>query len=181
MKLKKISLIVMLLTFAFLVSGCSTTDVSNETKESGSTTKQQIIDDSFDDGGSGSLLCTQEVNAEEGIAVELKYNIEYKRGNILSLRSISRVTSKDNAKLDIYEESYKKIASNYKTLSEYKTSVIRDSNSVTYDTTINYDKIDVEKLLEIEGEEDNIIVNGKAKLTLWLDLAEKVGVVCEEV
>ena len=95
------------------------------------------------------------------------------------MRSISRVTSKDNSKLDTYENSYKAIAANYKNLAEYKTSVIRDSNSVTYDTTINYDKIDTEKLLEIEGEEDNIIVNGKAKLALWLELAPNVGVVCE--
>lgn len=49
-----------------------------------------------------------------------------------------------------------------------------------YDAIINYDKIDIDKLLEIEGEEDNIIVGNKAKLSLWLELAGKVGTVCEE-
>ena len=64
MKLKKISLLVIIFSLVLLVSGCSSTDTNKETKENGSTTKQEIVDDSFDDGGSGSLRCTQEVNAE---------------------------------------------------------------------------------------------------------------------
>ena len=57
---------------------------------------------------------------------------------------------------------------------------MRDGNSVTYTATISYDKININKLLQIEGEEDNIIKNGQAKLSLWLELASKVGTVCEE-
>ena len=56
-----------------------------------------------------------------------------------------------------------------------------NSNSVTYTIYIDYDKIDVDGLLSIEGAEDNIIKRGKAKLSLWLDLAGKMGTLCEEV
>ena len=38
----------------------------------------------------------------------------------------------------------------------------------------------MEKLLEIEGEEDNIIENGKAKVEKWLTLAKKFGTECED-
>ena len=40
-------------------------------------------------------------------------------------------------------------------------------------------KIDTDKLLEIEGEEDNIIKDGKVKLDDWLDFAEQFGTKCE--
>ena len=63
----------------------------------------------------------------------------------------------------------------------YDTKVTRGDTSVTRNAIINYDKIDIEKLLEIEGEEDNIIENGEAKVDKWLSLAKKFGTKCELV
>ena len=63
----------------------------------------------------------------------------------------------------------------------YDTNIVRDSNSVTYTIFINYDKINTNELLNIEVAEDNIIKSGKAKLSLWLDLAGRMGTICEEV
>lgn len=181
MKLKKLSLLIVVIALVFMVSGCSTKEEKPSTNNGSGTKQQTIVEDDFNDAGSGKLKCSQEVDAEEGLEVEIKYYVDYRRGNILKLRSISKVTGSNNEKLDVYEEAYKGVASHYKGLEHYITKVIRDSNSVTYDTTINYDKIDTKKLLEIEGEEDNIVVRGKAKLSLWLDLAGKVGITCEEV
>ena len=96
------------------------------------------------------------------------------------MHSISKVTSLDNDVLDGYENAYQGISDNYKGLDYYDTRLIRDSNSVTYEMIINYDKIDTNKLLAIEGDEDNIILDGKTKLSLWLKLAEKFGTTCEE-
>ena len=58
--------------------------------------------------------------------------------------------------------------------------ITRSSNSVTNEITINYEKIDMGKLLDIEGEEDNVIENGKVKLDTWLSFAKKYGVTCED-
>ena len=179
MKLKKISLVLFILVLIGFSSGCVREEKT--TDNNSGTTKQEIVASDFDEDGSGELRCSQEVDAEEGIDVDLRYIIEYKRGNIIKLRSISTVTSSDSEKLDTYENAYEKIATNYNDLANYQTNIIRDSNSVMYDAIINYDKIDIDKLLEIEGEEDNIIVGNKAKLSLWLELAGKVGTVCEEV
>ena len=46
---------------------------------------------------------------------------------------------------------------------------------------INYDKVDVRKILSIEGEKDNIFENNKAKVEKWKSLAKKFGTKCEEV
>ena len=89
-------------------------------------------------------------------------------------------TSKINILLDIYEEAYNNINKQYKGLEYYDTEVVRDNNSVTRDTTINYAKIDIEALLDIEGSEDNVIdSDGKVKLQTWLDFTKPFGVKCE--
>ena len=113
--------------------------------------------------------------------VELRYTLKYNSGNILELVSVQKVISDKQDSLTVYEDAYKDIADNYNGLDYYETSIVRDGNSVSYTAVINYEKININKLLSIEGAEDNIIKNGKAKLSLWLDLASKVGTVCEEV
>ena len=113
--------------------------------------------------------------------VDLSYTITYERGNILKLRSVSKISSDDNTIVENYYNAYLNISSNYHELKYYDTSLTKEDNTVIYDVVINYEKIDTDKLLKIEGKEDNIIVSGKAKLSLWLDLAEKFGTTCQEV
>ena len=59
--------------------------------------------------------------------------------------------------------------------------VIRDDNSVTSNITINYDKIDIDQLLNIEGSKDNIVEDGKAKVDKWMSLAKKFGTKCKTI
>ena len=88
--------------------------------------------------------------------------------------------SADSETLDTYEDAYKKIQQNYDGLEYYDANVERKETTVTSNITINYDKININALLAIEGEEDNIIKNGKAKVSKWLELAEKFGTTCTE-
>lgn len=182
MKIKKLSCLFLLIIIAFFVSGCSDDEKVNNQDITGTTNvKENIVSDDFDKNGTGMLRCSTEAYAEEGMDVELRYTIKYKAGDILELISVQKVISEKQDSLSTYEDAYKKIANNYTGLEFYDTDIVRDSNSVTYTTIINYEKININKLLDIEGKEDNIIKNGKAKLSLWLDLASKVGTTCEEV
>ena len=106
----------------------------------------------------------------------------YYTGEILNiLKSEEKVISSDQDVLTTYENAYKKIHTNYAGLDYYDTEVVRGDTTVTSTITINYDKIDIDKLLAIEGEEDNIIENGEAKVDKWLTLAKKFGTKCEDV
>ena len=179
--MKKIISLFCLLIICFLLSGCGSEEVTKPDVTGTTTVVKEIVSEDFNRNGTGKLKCSQEAVAEDGIDVDLSYLVTYKNGNILELVSIQKVISQSNSSLDLYESAYETISDNYNGLKYYDGVVVRDSNSVTYTITINYDKIDIKKLLEIEGEEDNIIKNGKAKLSLWLDLAGKMGTVCEEV
>ena len=95
--------------------------------------------------------------------------------------SVDDLTSESGTGLDEYYSAYLNIDEKYKGLDYYNSKVIKDDNSVTRDTTIDYEHVDIDKLLHIEGNEDNIIdENGKASLDMWLALAKRFGTVCNE-
>ncbi|MBR2828112.1 MAG: DUF1307 domain-containing protein [Bacilli bacterium] len=125
--------------------------------------------------------CSRTATASSDIEVSLNYDIYY-TGDILNIvHSEEIVTSSKKENLDLYEDSYRKISEYYKDLDYYDFEVKRDENSTGAIITINYDKVDIGKLLDLEGEEDNIIENGKAKVDKWMELAKKFGTSCTDV
>lgn len=128
--------------------------------------------------GMSVIHCTRTGEAT-GVDVSMEYDIYYQGDYVKILNSIETVTSSDSSKLDQYENAYKSIFSAYEGLEYYDNSVTRTSDTVKSETTINYGKIDIDKLLSIEGEEDNVIEDGKVKLSTWISFAEKYGASCD--
>ena len=110
--------------------------------------------------------------------VSLQYEIYY-TGEVLNLlKSEEKVISANSEILDTYEKAYKGIHAHYEGLKYYDTEVIRGDTTVTSTIVINYDKIDIEGLLSVEGAKDNIVENGIPKVDKWLELAKKFGTNC---
>ena len=57
--------------------------------------------------------------------------------------------------------------------------VSREVPAVVEEETKN--EIDIDKLIDIEGEKDNIFENKVAKVDKWLELAKRLGTKCELV
>jgi uncharacterized lipoprotein YehR (DUF1307 family) len=172
--MKKYSLFIILFIFTILFTGCSSTSSSERVKitsngESVNTSKMSL------------KHCTRDASAGTGIDVSLNYYLYYTGENINILYSEEKIISSDSSSLDEYETAYNNIKVNYNGLEYYDQEVIRGDTTVTNKITINYDKIDTDKLLSIEGEEDNIISDGKAKVDKWITLAKKFGTTCEDV
>ena len=124
--------------------------------------------------------CTREATLDGG-EVKLEYDIYY-TGEVLNLLvSKEKIISSSEDILNTYEEAYKKIHLNYEKLENYDTSVVRGDTTVLSTISINYDKVDIDRLIEIEGEEDNIFINKVPKVDKWLELAKKFGTTCELV
>jgi len=170
--MKKISLFICTFSLIFFMIGCSNSSTNS------SLSKIDSIDDVTNK--TGKLSCTRQADTDSGIIPSFNYYVTYKDDNILELHSIEKVTSDNSDSLDQYEIAYEKINNYYDGLEYYDTVVTRNNDTVTRDTVINYEKIDTSKLLAIEGEKDNIIENGKAKLSLWFEFGKKFGITCTE-
>ncbi len=168
--MKKSKYIILIIVAVFLLTACDkSTTVEKKEKEEVETKEME------------HKHCTRQSTNSGGVSTELSYEIYYTGEKLNLLESTEKVISDNSDKLDEYQEAYEKINKYYKDLKYYDTEVTREDNSVTRSTTINYDKIDIDELLDIEGEEDNIIEDKEAKVQLWLDLAKKFGTKCKKV
>lgn len=125
------------------------------------------------------INCTRNASADNA-KVSLEYKVYYKGDYIQILNSVEKITSSSSSVLDEYEVAYQKIFSAYDGLDYYENTITRKDDSVISETTINYGKIDTDQLLEIEGEEDNVIEDGKVKVSTWISFAEKLGATCDD-
>lgn len=125
--------------------------------------------------------CTRTGTIDENSSTDLSYEIYY-TGDILNkVESTEKVISTSSETLEEYEEAYRKIHEYYKDLENFETKIDKTSNSVTSIMIIDYDHINIQELIDIEGEEDNIFENNVPKLSKWKKLAEKVGMECTQV
>ena len=167
--MKEIKIFVLILLSTCLLVGC-------EKKE-----EIEIEGEKIDTKEMVHEHCTRAATAGSGIDVSLNYDIYYQEDHLLLLQSNETITTTDQSTLDTYEDAYRGIHENYQDLEYYDTSLERSQNSVTSKMTIYYDKIDIEKLIEIEGEEDNIFENKVPLVSKWKAFAKKVGTKCQKV
>ena len=179
--MKKHTILLIMLIMLLLITGCFQKENTN--KSSNDISNQSSTDDDDDieiPSGVGHKHCVRS-GVGDDIETDLHYDIYYTDDTLNKLISTEKVMSEKSDVLDEYQKAYENINKSYKNLDYYETTIERNDNYVVRYATIDYDNIDIKKILEIEGEEDNIIKNGKAKVSLWLKLGKKVGITCEEV
>lgn len=176
--IKKISSILLILVIAvILVTGCQTKkrEVVNGIPQEGSKVKS--VDDLSQK--TGILHCTRKGTVDGGSGT-FNYYVTYQGDEITFINSVESVESDDPAVLKQYEDSYKKIDSYYVDIDHYDAKIDSFNNTVTHTVNIDYKQINIKKLVELEGEEDNIFENNKAKLSKYFTLAKKLGITCSE-
>lgn len=168
--MKKITKIFTLLFIIITVSACSNVSEDNGVDMSKYNTKDFSL-----------VECTRDAVTEDDSSVDIKYKVYYDKDEYIQIiLSTQKVTSTDSSVLDQYEEAYNNVYSVYDDLDYYDNVVTRDEDSVTTKTYINYGKVDMDKLMEIEGTDNNVeVTDGKIKLSDWKNFAKKYGTSCK--
>ncbi len=182
---KILSSLLVLVLGLILVTGCEKGEKkvqnTNSTPNTTTNSNGKITSSKNLVNSSGILTCTREGVGEGDILPTFSYVVTYRDGELLTLRAIEKVSSESGTGLDSYYNAYKNINSKYDGLDYYNSVITKTDTFVTRDTTIDYEHIDIDKLMEIEGREDNIIDdNNKASLDKWLTFANKFGTKCDE-
>lgn len=125
----------------------------------------------------GTLHCSYKNNTNTMIT-SFEYNLSFKNKNITKLETIEIIKSEDQELLNTYKESIELISDKYKDLKFYNTKVTSDERKLTIKTTVYYEKIDMDKYLEIEGDK-SYINNKKIKVGKMKEIYEKNGAICK--
>lgn len=152
MKRKYLFLAVTMLV-VFLVTGCS----SSEEK---------------------TMTCTRTMN-QSGMKTNLNYKVTYSGDYVNRVQSEESIETSDTTTLNTYKEQIEKIYTPYKDIKYYTYNVTIDGNKLVSTVDINYAKIDIKKLIEIDSANSQLINDGKVKLSSVKSLYEQLGATCK--
>ena len=125
----------------------------------------------------GTLICNYKNNSETMIST-LSYKMDFKLKNVTKLETKEIIESEDEELIKTYKSSLEELMNKYKDLKYYKTKIDNKNNKLIVKTTIEYDKIDMKKYLEIEGKK-TYIKHNKLKVTKLKEIYEKNGAKCQ--
>lgn len=165
-------LVILLIGFGLCLTGCG--------KNQGSIQATSIDMNKYDTKGFNYITCKRDTSTEDDSKVDIQYEIYYnEKKDIEVLKSREEVTSSDQKILEKYKNAYESIYSVYDDLEYYDHEIIEEEGKVISITYINYGKVSMDRLMKIEGYEDNVkVTDGKIKLDDWKSFAKKYGTQC---
>lgn len=160
--MKKFLLLILGFCCIVSVTGCGKNEQPTEKKEA----KEDKV-----------MTCTRTME-QSGMKMNFEYKVTYQGDTVKVVVSNEQVTS-DNAQiLTAYKEAVEKVYSPYAGIEYYDYEVTIDGNKLTSLATINYEKIDTDKLIKVDSANAQLIKDGKVSVTDIESVYQSVGASC---
>lgn len=153
-----------------LVTGCSSTKEVKEEKQPTSKETQQETK---------TMSCTRTAKQDENTSFDLKYTVKYTGNYVNSIASKEVVTSNDTNVLNQYKTQVESIYKPYKDVDNYYYNVRIENNQLISETSIDYDKIDTDKMIEIDSANAQLIKDGKISINDLKTVYASFGITCK--
>lgn len=162
--------LLVLLLGVVLLTGCEST-AKKENKDNNN--KTEVKEEQK------QMVCTRKATVTEGVTLDVKYTVDYTGEYINKVYSNEKVISSNKQYLEAYKEQVDKIYAPYKNLEHYDTNVRIEGDTLISEATIDYDKIDTDKMIEIDSSIGQIIKDGKIKVADMKTMYTSIGATCE--
>ena len=127
---------------------------------------------------SGTLVCTLNNSDTDWINVKGVYTVKYSGEYVNLVDTIETINSENEQWIEYYKNALEETYKPYKNLKFYDYDIKTTKNTLTSKVTINYEKIDMNKFLEI-NQSTIFIENGKVSLEKLKSYYELIGATCE--
>lgn len=129
----------------------------------------------------GTLKCSMsQNNVLNNYSLKSEYTVNYKGDYVTKVESKEVVTSESSSILDYFESALNTTYDNMsKTYGGYTFKVTKDGNTVTSTVTIDYDKMNVEKLYNDESSLKNYIKDNHLTVDGIKSMYASMGITCE--
>ena len=151
---KKITLLILLISVIGLTTGCAP-----ET---------------------GTMTCTMTTYPIDGITIRSIYKATYKNNIVTKLKTVEKIISEYKDNLKTYQEKIEELYSGYQGIKYYNNAIKIKEDTLTSTTTIQYDKVDTEKLIEVDSGNASLIKNGKVPIDDLEKLYKQNGCNCKK-
>lgn len=126
-----------------------------------------------------TMTCTRSVN-RNSISMDMKYTVKYSGKNVTKIDTVEKVVSDDKSTLDFYKSKLDESYEDYKDIKYYENEISVDGNTLTSTTSIDYSKIDTDKLIQIDSSNKKLIEDGKINIDTIKSYYESLGITCEK-
>lgn len=182
MKNMKKWLIVFICILALVITGCGKNDDKDDAKKEDDKSNVADKDKNEEDISSTKeevMICTRTAKQSE-TNLDFKYQVTYSDGYVKRVLSTEKITSSDKNLLQTYKNSVEELYEPYNSLDYYDTKVTIDGNTLTSIAEIDYEKIDTDKLIEIDSANASFIKDGKIKLEDIKAVYTQYGAICDK-
>ena len=130
-------------------------------------------------GSEKTMKCSRTLTQGD-LKLDLQYEVTYSGDYVKSVKSVEKISGGTAEELEKYETSLKNVYAAYTELDHYENDVKIDGDVLTSTTTIDYEKIDVDKMGEIDTANKKLFTDGKVKLDDMVSIYEAAGATCEK-
>lgn len=118
-------------------------------------------------------------SSKNGMEIDLSYEVTYKDNVVSKIHSVEKIIS-ETENLEQYKELVEKTYAPYTDIKYYDTNVVIDGNVLISTANVDYSKIDVDKLIEVDPAHQNLFKDGKVYLEDIISFYEDAGATCEK-
>lgn len=129
--------------------------------------------------GEKTMVCHRTMSSGSDIVTAI-YNVRYKGEIVTKIKSEESLTSTNKSTLDDYQSKMSTLYSPYLGIDYYNYNIVRKDNKVSVTLDVDYEKVDIEKLISVDPNNDSFFHDGKVYLNTLLNLYNNVGVICDE-
>lgn len=126
-----------------------------------------------------SFECSRKATVSSNVKTDLQYKVFYKNDYVTKVESVEKIISDDEDTLDTYKSTVEAFYEPYTKIKYYDVDVSIKGDTLTSKATIDYEKIDTDKLIEIDSANGSIINDGKVKVSDIKKMYAQVGAKCE--
>lgn len=158
-------LIAVLLVFTLLMTGCGSSNGGFVGTPNTSDTEKQNV-----------LTCSNE-QAVFGAEIGYVYEVTFTGDYVEKIKTEQTVTSDDVSVLDNYSTLFDSLSNS--TFDGYSVQVLVGGNTVTLITTVDYTKVDLEKLSSVAPTDVALVKDGKLLVSDIKSMYETAGAICK--
>lgn len=124
------------------------------------------------------MICS--ATATQGnVDMTLHYEVTYHGEYVKTVNTKEVMTSTDTKTLEAYKTQLEDIYKDFDGIDHYKYHFEIEGNTLTSTVSIDYEKVDTDKILAVDDSTDQLIKNGKVKLEDIKKVYEDVGATCK--
>ena len=127
---------------------------------------------------SGTLVCTNTYQ-EDDISFKTTYHVEYKKKYATKLVTIETKTTTETQILKDYKTNLEMMYLRFNEIPYYNNTISIKGETLTSKTTIDYSKIDLNKLIKVDSSFNEVIKNNKVSISKLKKLYISTGAYCK--